>query len=67
MNRVYNELCKVIISDIPISTKESADSQLISRVSISETSIQEEIIVKEDSNQSTHDDYCNFIRFITTR
>ena len=58
MNRVYNELCKVIISELPVSTKESSDSQLMTRVSISETSVQEEIIIKEDSNQSTHDDYC---------
>ena len=58
MNRIYNELCKVIVSDIPVVTMENLSPQLVTRVSISNTYIQEEITIKEDSIQSNQDDYC---------
>ena len=62
MNRVYNELCKVIISDIPTTTKESEDSSssaLVSRISISDTVMNEEkITIMDNSNQSIQDDHC---------
>ena len=62
MNRVYNELCKVIISDIPEVAKESEDpssSALVSRISISDTVMNEErITIMDNSNQSIQDDHC---------
>lgn len=58
MNRIYNELCKVIISDIPVVTEEDLSPQFVTRVSISDTYVQEEITIKEDSIQSSQDDYC---------
>lgn len=58
MNRVYNELCKTIISDLPEpSQKESAP--LLSISSVHDTPIQEEISVLNDAVQSYTDDCCN--------
>ena len=58
MNRVYHELCKVIITDLPEVMKDDPLPQLLSHVSINETPFQQEEVIVQPSNQLDSDDFC---------